>query len=119
MSLEIHIPRSDQDFVESALPGLHIKTLWQSEDPPVSIALLFYEKGTQVPRSHVHASNQFMFCLKGRYRYEPGIVLEPGDFYANPKGNPHGPTEAEEETVLLEIYDGAHYYEIPEYLKDQ
>jgi hypothetical protein len=31
----------------------------------------------------------------------------------NPKGNPHGPTVADSRCLLLEIYDGPHYFELP------
>ena len=45
--------------------------------------------------------------------------LRPGDFYMNPKDNPHGPTIAHERSVLIEIYDGPHYYEKPVFHTDQ
>jgi hypothetical protein len=51
-----------------------------------------------------------MFCLSGRYVYLPtGTTLTKGSFYWNPKGVEHGPTVAEETSVLLEVYDGPHY----------
>jgi hypothetical protein len=57
-----------------------------------------------------------MLCLKGRYEYTAtGIVLTPGSFYVNPKGNVHGPTLAHEDSLLLEIYDGPDYVEKPGY----
>ena len=37
------------------------------------------------------------------------VILTPGCFYWNPKGNVHGPAMAHEETVVVEIYDGPHY----------
>ena len=44
-------------------------------------------QGRRHPLRHSHASNQFMFCLSGRYRYVPtGLTLTPGSFYWNPKG---------------------------------
>jgi hypothetical protein len=53
--------------------------------------------------------------LSGRYAYtSSGLELRPGDFYWNPMGNHHGPTEALEDSVLLEIYDGKHYFEEPD-----
>ena len=48
-----------------------------------------------------------------------GLRLTPGSFYMNPKDNPHGPTIAHEPSVLIEIYDGPHYYEKPEYHTDE
>ena len=77
-------------------------------------------KGVGVPTRHVHASNQFMYCVKGEYEYlSNGLVLKPGSFYMNPQGHPHGPTIAHERSVLIEIYDGPHYYEKPMFHTDQ
>ena len=45
------------------------------------------------------------FVLKGKFSY-PGIVLTEGMFYMNPKDQPHGPSKALEDSILLEIYDG-------------
>jgi hypothetical protein len=57
-----------------------------------------------------------MFCLSGRYVYLPtGTTLTKGSFYWNPKGCAHGPTLAEETSILLEVYDGPHYPERPSY----
>lgn len=95
---------------EKSLPGLAQKMLWRNEQTGASIALVRFRKGTRVPERHVHASNQFMYCLSGAYEYiETGLLLRPEAFYWNPKGNPHGPTLAREESVLLEVYDGPHY----------
>ena len=72
------------------------------------------------PAKHTHASNQFMYCLEGDYEYtDSGLRLRPGSFYMNPKDHPHGPTLAHERSVLIEIYDGPHYYEKPEYHTDE
>ena len=40
-------------------------------------------------------------------------------FYMNPKDHPHGPTIAHEKSVLIEIYDGPHYYEKPIFHTDE
>lgn len=96
--------------VES-IPGLKMRELWLREGG-ISIALLNFEAGAGISRRHRHASNQFMYCLSGRYSYtSSGLELTPGDFYWNPMGNEHGPTEAIEPSVLLEIYDGPHYFD--------
>jgi len=95
---------------EKSLPGLAQKMLWRNEGTGASIALVRFRKGTGIPERHVHASNQFMFCLSGAYEYtQTGVLLRPDAFYWNPKGNAHGPTLAREESVFLEIYDGPHY----------
>ena len=88
--------------------------LWRDEKLGSSIALIKFDAGARIPEPHLHASNQFMFCLKGKYEYtKTGVTLTPGSFYWNPKGNVHGPTLAHEETIVLEIYDGPHYPERP------
>ena len=49
-----------------------------------------------------------------------GLRLRPGDFYMNPKDNPHGPTVAHaQRSLLIEIYDGPHYYEKPVFHTDK
>ena len=48
-----------------------------------------------------------------------GMRLRAGDFYMNPKDNPHGPTIAHEKSLLIEIYDGPHYYEKPVFHTDE
>ena len=108
----------DTGWKDLSRPGAAVKILWESEETGFSIALFKVAKGSGVPSRHVHASNQFMFCLKGRYRYTASdVVLTPGKFYWNPKDHPHGPTEAEEDSLLVEVYDGPHYYETPEFAK--
>ena len=88
--------------------------LWKNPHTGASIAVLKYEKGGRIPIKHVHASNQFMYCLEGDYEYtDSKIRLRAGAFYMNPKDHPHGPSIAHEPSVLLEIYDGPHYYEKP------
>jgi quercetin dioxygenase-like cupin family protein len=113
---EILVQTHDLEWVEKTLAGLTHKALWRNEDTGASISLVRFEKGAGIPSRHSHASNQFMFCLSGRYTYVPtGITLTAGSFYWNPKGSLHGPTRAEEETVLLEVYDGPHYPTQPDW----
>ena len=60
-----------------------------------------------------------MYCLEGNYEYtDSGLRLTPGSFYMNPKDHPHGPTIAHERSVLIEIYDGPHYYDKPVFHTD-
>ena len=113
---EIMVQTDDLSWVDKTLAGLSHKMLWRNDESGASIALVRFEKGAGIPSAHAHASNQFMFCLSGRYTYEPtGITLTPGSFYWNPKGSVHGPTRAEEESVLLEVYDGPHYPTQPDW----
>jgi 2,4'-dihydroxyacetophenone dioxygenase len=117
---EILLQTDDLDWVDKTLAGLSQKMLWRDDETGASIAIVKFEQGSGVPSPHAHASNQFMFCLRGRYRYVPtGVTLTPGSFYWNPKGAQHGPTEALEESVLLEIYDGPHYPTQPSWYENE
>jgi mannose-6-phosphate isomerase-like protein (cupin superfamily) len=99
--------------------GLRQYFLWMHPQSGASIALIEFEEGCGVPVKHTHASNQFMYCIEGEYEYtDSKIVLLPGDFYMNPKDHPHGPTRARRRSVLIEMYDGPHYYEKPSYHTD-
>ncbi|MFB6722466.1 cupin domain-containing protein [Kribbella sp. NPDC056345] len=113
---ELLLQTDDLEWVEKSLDGLSHKMLWRDPETEASIALVRFEKGSGIPSPHRHASNQFMFCLSGRYVYVPtGVTLVKGSFYWNPKGAVHGPTLAEETSVLLEVYDGPHYPERPSF----
>jgi quercetin dioxygenase-like cupin family protein len=113
---EVLLQTDELEWVEKSLAGLSHKMLWRDPETEASIALVRFEKGTGIPSEHKHASNQFMFCLSGRYVYLPtGTTLTKGSFYWNPKGAVHGPTLAEEASVLLEVYDGPHYPERPSF----
>jgi 2,4'-dihydroxyacetophenone dioxygenase len=116
---EVVLRTGELDWVEKTLAGLSHKLLWRDDATGASIALVRFERGSGIPSPHAHASNQFMFCLTGRYTYTAtGITLTPGCFYWNPKGAVHGPTRAEETSVLLELYDGPHYPTQPDWYAD-
>ena len=107
-----------QKWLEFPGRGFRAYVLWQHPETGASIALLEFEAGAGNPDRHVHASNQFMYCLEGEYEYLGSqVTLRPGDFYMNPKDHPHGPSKAHRKSLLLEIYDGPHYYAdaMPEY----
>ena len=113
---EVLIDTTKRSWEEKSLPGLSQKMLWRNERTGASIALILFRKGAGIPERHVHASNQFMYCLSGAYEYmKSGILLTRHTFYWNPQGNPHGPTMAREESVFLEIYDGPHYPGTPSF----
>jgi quercetin dioxygenase-like cupin family protein len=111
---EVLLQSNDIPWRAKSLAGVSEKMLWRDEKLGSSIALIKFDAGASIPEPHLHASNQFMFCLKGKYEYtKTGVTLTPGSFYCNPKGNVHGPTLAHEETIVLEIYDGPHYPQRP------
>jgi 2,4'-dihydroxyacetophenone dioxygenase len=115
-------PNPENWTVMDKAGGVRFNILWEHPDTGASIAIVEVPEGEGIPSRHVHASNQFMYCLEGEYEYlepAPGIVLLPGSLYWNPKGNPHGPTRAHRFTRLLEIYDGPHYFETPEFHSEE
>lgn len=122
-TLELLIRRENLDpeqWLDFPDYGLRQYFLWKNPETGASIALVEFEKGGRIPVKHTHASNQFMYCLEGDYEYtDVGLRLKPGAFYMNPKDHPHGPTLAHERSVLIEIYDGPHYYERPEFHTDE
>jgi 2,4'-dihydroxyacetophenone dioxygenase len=117
---EILIQSDALPWREKSLKGISEKMLWRNEETGASIALIKFASGAGIPEPHLHAANQFMICLSGRYEYtKTGVVLTAGSFYCNPKGNVHGPAIAHEETVVVEIYDGPHYPQKPSWYSDE
>ena len=120
---EIHVRMEDLDpsgWITFPTVALRQYFLWVHPDTGASIALIDFAQGSGIPVKHIHASNQFMYCIEGEYEYtDSRIVLRPGDFYMNPRDHPHGPTLAHKRSLLIEIYDGHHYYEKPEYHTDE
>lgn len=116
---EVHVSMNDLDpngWITFPDLALRQYFLWIHPETGASIALIEFAQGSGIPVKHTHASNQFMYCIEGEYEYtDSKMVLRPGDFYMNPKDNPHGPTMAHKKSVLLELYDGPHYYEKPSY----
>lgn len=122
-TLEVLIRTQELDatkWIDFPEYGFRQYFLWKNAETGASLALLEYQKGGRIPVKHSHASNQFMYCLEGDYEYtDSRLRLTQGSFYMNPKDHPHGPTIAHERSVLIEIYDGPHYYEKPEFHTDQ
>ena len=117
---EVLLQSNDIPWRAKSLPGVSEKMLWRDAKGGASIALIKFAKGAGIPQPHLHSSNQFMFCLRGRYEYtSTGVVLTAGSFYCNPKGNVHGPAIAHEETVVIEVYDGPHYPQKPSWYTDE
>ncbi len=114
---EILIDELDPDkWVTVEKTGFRLYHFWEHPETGASIVLLDFPEGLGVPVKHVHASNQFMYRLEGEYEYtDSGLILGPGSFYMNPKDHPHGPTLAHKRSLLIEMYDGPHYYETPVY----
>ena len=64
---ELLIQSESLPWREKSLKGISEKMLWRNEESGSSIALIRFAKGAGIPQPHYHASNQFMFCLRGRY----------------------------------------------------
>lgn len=106
----------DSEWEEFEKFQLRQFVLWKNEDTGATFTLLDFEEGSGISVAHSHASNQFMYCLEGKYEYTTSkLVLTPGSFYFNPKDHMHGPTYSHKRSLLLEVYDGPHYYEMPSY----
>jgi len=117
---ELLIQTKDVPWREKSLKGVSEKMLWRDENTSATIALIRFAKGSGIPAPHSHASNQFMYCLEGKYEYTAtNVVLTAGCFYCNPKGNVHGPTIAHEDTIVVEMYDGPHYPQKPDWYTDE
>ncbi len=117
---ELLLQADAMEWRDKSLKGVSEKMLWRNDETGASIALIRFAKGAGIPKPHLHASNQFMYCLEGRYEYtSTGMTLAPGSFYCNPKGNVHGPAIAHEDTVILEVYDGPHYPVMPDWYTDE
>ena len=117
---EILLNAEGMEWREKSLPGVSEKMLFRDEETGASVALIRFAKGAGIPKPHSHASNQSMYCLSGKYEYTAtGLTLRPGMFYCNVKGNVHGPTYAHEDTIVVEIYDGPHYPQMPEWYTDE
>jgi 2,4'-dihydroxyacetophenone dioxygenase len=122
MTLEVLIDTAKLDtenWLDFPDYGFRQYFLWKHPTSGASIALLDFAEGGGVPVAHSHASNQFMYCISGEYEYSgSNLTLRAGSFYTNPKDSPHGPTVAKTRSLLLEIYDGPHYYEKPSFHTD-
>jgi 2,4'-dihydroxyacetophenone dioxygenase len=123
MSLEVLIDTAKLDkdnWLDFPEYGFKQYFLWKHPTSGASIALLDFQEGGGVPVAHSHASNQFMYCISGEYEYSgSNLTLRAGSFYMNPKDSPHGPTIARKRSLLIEIYDGPHYYEKPVFHTDK
>ncbi len=117
---ELLIQTKDVPWRDKSLKGVSEKMLWRNETTSATIALIRFAKGSGIPAPHSHASNQFMYCLEGKYEYTATkVTLTAGCFYCNPKGNVHGPTIAHEDTIVVEMYDGPHYPTKPDWYTDE
>lgn len=123
MTLEVLIDTTTLDpdkWIDFPEYGFRQYFLWKHPTTGASIALLDFAVGGGIPVKHSHASNQFMYCLEGEYSYtDSEMILKPGSFYMNPKDHPHGPTTALKRSLLVEVYDGPHYYEKPVFHTDE
>ena len=79
-SKELFLPAPDPGkwVILDGAGGMRVNVLWEDPGSGASISLLDVPEGAGIPTRHVHASNQFMYCLEGEYEYlqrEPSLVL--------------------------------------------
>src|SRR5262249_17874311 len=92
---EILIQSESVPWRAKSLKGIQEQMLGRHEETGASIALIKFDKGAGIPQPRYHSSNQFMCCLKGQYEYAATkVVVTPGCFCCNPKGNVDGPAVA-------------------------
>src|SRR5262249_61575533 len=85
---EMLLQSNDIPWRAKSLAGVSEKMLWRDDKLGSSIALIKFDAGARIPEPHLHASNPFMFCLKGRYEYtKTGVTFTPGSFSSNPQTN--------------------------------
>lgn len=90
-----------------AFPGLYYKYLQIDLEHGFDISLMKLDKGAQL-QVHKHLSTSTLFCIKGRFGYEPAGTIGPGGFGFEPYGIVHEPdTATEEETIVLIVTTGA------------
>ena len=95
---EILIKTDSVPWRAKSLKGIHEKMLWRNEETGASIALIKFDKGAGIPQPHFHSSNQFMFCLSGRYEYTANqrradrriVLLQPEGQRARPGDRARG-----------------------------
>ncbi|HVX21432.1 MAG TPA: hypothetical protein VHB02_08790 [Acidimicrobiales bacterium] len=93
------IPWTDSD----TFPGMSYKYLKVDLGTGFDITLMKIQRGVQLP-VHVHYSETAMYCIKGRFSYEPAGSIGAGGFGFEPYGIIHEPDAAtEEETIVLLI----------------
>jgi len=81
-------------------PGLAIKYVWVDLEKGVCVSLIKINKGVQLP-VHVHYGTCMLFCLKGRFTYQPAGTIGPGGFGYEPFNTIHEPDSTTEEETLL------------------
>jgi hypothetical protein len=68
----------------------------------VVVALLKISKGVQFP-VHLHYGTSLLFCLKGRFAYQPAGSIGPGGFGFEPFNTVHEPDCLEEDTLMWAV----------------
>lgn len=100
----------DTDFIDTipwaeipVFPGLKFKYVWVDLEKGLVASLLWIGKGVTLP-VHLHLGTSLLFCLKGRFTYQPAGTIGPGGFGYEPYGTIHEPdTSTEEETILWAV----------------
>ena len=81
-------------------PGLAIKYVWVDLEKGLVVSLIKINQGVQLP-VHVHFGTSMLFCLKGRFTYQPAGTIGPGGFGYEPFNTIHEPDSTDSEETLL------------------
>ena len=95
--------QTDAPQVDTAIPGLHRRTMATGER--VMVCEFFLERGTVVP-THNHMHEQCGYVLSGSITFtieDREYKLDVGDTYAIPGNVPHSAV-AHTDTVLIEVF---------------
>ena len=97
------VRQTDAAQVDTAIPGLHRRTMATGER--VMVCEFFLERGTVVP-THSHMHEQCGYVSSGKITFtieEREYMLDVGDTYAIPGDVPHSAV-AHTDTVLIEVF---------------
>lgn len=93
--------------VSKDFPGMYYKSLYADVERGFDVGLMKLDKGAQL-QVHHHLSTSLLYCVKGRFGYQPAGSIGPGGFGFEPHGIVHEPDAAtEEETLVLVVSTAA------------
>ena len=94
------IPASDEEWQETAIPGIAIRSLHVDQERDLVTMLVRMQARTAYPR-HRHAGDEQCYVLEGDLRVDDNTVLHAGDFQLAPADSVHGVQSTEGGCTLL------------------
>jgi 2,4'-dihydroxyacetophenone dioxygenase len=93
------IPWTDSD----AMPGLALKYLQVDLSRGFDVSLMKVSPGARIP-VHMHWATSTLFCIKGKFAYQPVGMIDAGGYGFEPYGIIHEPDAgSDEEAIVLTI----------------